>query len=97
MSTLLRAVEQDGTIDAREFYEDGALYTPLILQIITHWSIATGRSIKDFAPIRQPAARQYAAAMPTATVLQSTAPRAPAPAAARNGSGGVNRLAGVLR
>jgi hypothetical protein len=94
MSVVLRAIEEDGAIPAIDLYD--GLYTNEILLIITHWSIATGRSIKDFAPIRQPAARQYAAPVPSGAVLQSTAPRPPVPATpARNGSG-VNRLTGVL-
>ncbi len=47
MSTILRAIETDSIALARDLYGDGGLFQAEMLTIITHWSIATGRSVKD--------------------------------------------------
>jgi hypothetical protein len=49
MSTVLRAIETDSIAAASDLYDDGGLFQEDMLKIITHWSIATGRSVKDLA------------------------------------------------
>jgi hypothetical protein len=85
MSVILRAIEQDAIAAAggAESLYDG-FYQPWMLQVITHWSIATGRNLKDLAT-----------APSSGGVLQATAPGA-VPVVGRNGSGS-NRIAAALR
>jgi len=86
MSIMLRAFEVPNFIvtppQAQLLYAGGVL-TDQMLQIITHWSIATGRNLKD-PTMRQPLG-----------VLAATARGVPA-AVGGNGAP-VNRIAGVLR
>lgn len=86
MSVILRAIEQNAIAlagGAQSLFL--GLYQPFMLQIITHWSVATGRNLKD------------AAAAPSAgAVLQATAPGAVAAVPARNGAGG-SRIATAVR
>jgi len=86
MSVILRAIEQDAIPvagGAPSLYS--GIYTPWMLQIITHWSVATGRNLKDVT------AAPYAGA-----VLQATAPGAVPAAPSRNGAGSV-RIAAAPR
>jgi hypothetical protein len=53
MSNVLLAIENDTIPNAQDLYADGAFYQQDMLDIITHWSIATGRNLKDPA-LRQP-------------------------------------------
>jgi hypothetical protein len=77
MSVILRAIEQDAIPaagGAPSLYS--GIYQPWMLQIITHWSVATGRNLKDV-----PASQNAGA------VLQATAPGAVPATPARNGAG----------
>jgi hypothetical protein len=78
MSVILRAIEQ-GPVGAANFF--AGFYQPLMLQIITHWSIATGRDLKDPMTAVHPGA-----------VLRATAPGAVSVALSRNG-GSESRVA----
>lgn len=86
MSVVLRAIEQNGVAaagGAPSLYR--GIYQPFMLQLITHWSIATGRNLKE--PAGAPSA---------GAVLQATAPGAVAPMPARNGTG-ASRIAAAMR
>jgi hypothetical protein len=77
MSVILRAIESNAIPlagGASSLYR--GLYQPHMLQIITHWSVATGRNLKDVT-----------AAQPAGVVLQATAPGAVRTAPATNGAG----------
>jgi hypothetical protein len=89
MSVVLRAIELDAVGGAGNLYVQGGFFTALMLQIITHWSIATGRDLK--------ALPAWSGA--SGGVLQATAPGAymPQPVSVMSGNGsGANRLAGVM-
>jgi hypothetical protein len=83
MSVILRAIEQNAVGGAVNLYN--GFLQPFMLQIITHWSVATGRNLKDLVTVQS-----------TGAVLQATAPGAIPMAPARNGSG-VSRIAPILR
>jgi hypothetical protein len=86
MSVILRAIEQDAIPaagGAPSLYS--GIYQPWMLQIITHWSVATGRNLKDVTTA------PYAGA-----VLQATAPGAVPAAPSRNGAG-IVRIAAAPR
>jgi hypothetical protein len=77
MSAILRAIEQNAILaagGAPSLYR--GIYQPFMLQIITHWSVATGRNLKDVT-----------AAQNAGAVLQATAPGAVLAAPAMNGAG----------
>jgi hypothetical protein len=77
LSVILRAIEQSAIAAAGGAQSLFAgIYQALMLQIITHWSIATGRDLKD--PMTVPA---------SGAVLRATAPGAVPVAAGRNGGG----------
>jgi hypothetical protein len=85
LSAILRAIEQDGIAaagGAQSLY--AGIYQDAMSLVITHWSIATGRDIKD-AGVTHTAG----------SVLQATAPGAVA-AAGRNG-GTPSRIAAAIR
>jgi hypothetical protein len=89
MSNVLLAIESNAIAQASDLY--AGFYMPDMLQIITQWSVATGRNIKD------PASRA-----PIASVLRQLAPvrsAGPAPAAAGggNGAGFGGRLGPLVR
>lgn len=89
MSNVLLAIESGAVALASDLY--AGFYMPDMLQIITQWSVATGRNIKD------PAGRP-----PIANVLRQLAPVRPAaasPAAAvsGNGAGMGGRLGALVR
>lgn len=76
MSAVLRAIERDAVTaagGAPSLYQ--GLYQPLMLQIITHWSIATGRDLKSRTTVPNAGA-----------VLQATAPGALTATSALNGT-----------
>jgi hypothetical protein len=75
MSEILRAIETDAIPNAADLYS--GFHQPFMLQIITHWSIATGRNLKDVT-----------AAQNAGVVLQATAPGAVPATPAMNGAGG---------
>jgi hypothetical protein len=86
MSVILRAIEQNAIAaagGAPSLYR--GVYQPFMLQIITHWSVASGRNLKE------PATAQSSGA-----VLQATAPGAVSAAPAKNGAG-PSRIAAALR
>ena len=82
MSNVLLAIESNSIALASDLY--AGFYTPDMLEIITHWSVATGRNIKD--PTQRPS---------VGSVLQSpaSATQAAAPGRISNGS----RISHVLR
>ena len=89
MSVILRAIEQNAIPaagGASSLYR--GIYQPLMLQIITHWSVATGRNLKDVT-----------AAQNAGVVLQATAPGAVPAAPAMNGAAahGLRRRRGDRR
>lgn len=93
MSRVLLAIESNAVAAATDLY--AGFYMPDMLQIITHWSVATGRNIKD------PGMR-----VPISSVLRDTSgARAPlpapyAPASGANGGGtgtAVNRVSTFIR
>lgn len=49
MSRILLAIESGAVVAPASLYVPGQLYTNDMLQIITHWSIATGRDVKDLS------------------------------------------------
>jgi hypothetical protein len=75
MSAILRAIENDAVHLAGPDSLYQGIYQPLMLQIITHWSVATGRNLKDRTAMQN-----------TGAVLQATAPGALTAAPALNGS-----------
>jgi len=78
MSAVLTAIQIGAVALASDLYATTGPLTAQMLEIITHWSIATGRNMKD------PTVRQ-----PLGTVigrLQPAASAAPAPAPTGNGS-----------
>jgi hypothetical protein len=82
LSNVLLAIESHAVTVADQLYD--GFYTKDMLEIITHWSVATGRNIKD-ATARQPIStvlRQLAPAAPTVNVQVN------APVAGGNGAGG---------
>jgi hypothetical protein len=83
MSRLLHAIEATAFDNAQDLYA-GYLAGDLV-EIVTHWSVATGRNIKD------PTLRQ-----PIGTVLLTTSPPAASVSPSRNGSSG-SRIAPALR
>jgi hypothetical protein len=86
MSVILRAIEQNVIVPpngALALY--AGIYQPFMLQIVTHWSIATGRDLKAVT-----------APQTAGSVLQATAPGAVVPVTGRNGASG-SRIATVLR
>jgi hypothetical protein len=86
LSVILRAIEQDAIAaagGAQSLYS--GIYQGAMTQIITHWSIATGRDIKDVSMPQSAGA-----------ILQATAPGAVAVSPARNG-GNASRIAPALR
>jgi hypothetical protein len=86
MSVILRAIEQNAILaagGASSLYD--GFYQPWMLQIITHWSIATGRNLKDVT-----------AAQNAGVVLQATAPGAVPAVPAMNGAGS-SRIAAAPR
>ena len=86
MSVILRAIEQNAIPaagGASSLYR--GIYQPYMLQIITHWSVATGRNLKDVT-----------AAQSAGVVLQATAPGAVRAAPATNGAGS-SRIASAPR
>jgi hypothetical protein len=86
MSVILRAIETNAIVTAggaQSLY--GGIYQRHMLQIITHWSIATGRNLKDVT-----------AAQNAGIVLQATAPGAVPAAPAMNGAGS-SRIAAAPR
>lgn len=89
MSVVLLAIENNTIATAPDLYADNGFLRDDMLEIITHWSIATGRNLKD------PALRQ------SIGVLAGTG--AAGRVAVGNGAGAisqgipVNRLAGMLR
>ncbi len=86
LSAVLRAIEQNAIPaagGAPSLYR--GIYQPLMLQIITHWSVATGRNLKE------PVVAQTAGA-----VLQATAPGAVSATPTRNGAG-ASRITAALR
>jgi hypothetical protein len=85
MSAILRAIEANAIAPGNASSLYSGTYQPLVLQVITHWSVATGRNLKDTS-----------IAQSTGAVLQATAPGALAPAPARNGAG-ASRIAAALR
>jgi len=90
MSNILLAIENGTITDAAQLYN--GFYTPQMLEIITQWSVATGRNVKE-AAFRQPLAVLSAAGGGFATVSSGNGA-----SKVSNGTGvGVNRLAGVLR
>jgi hypothetical protein len=52
VSTVLRGIESEAVTTASELYRNGGLFQKNMLTIITHWSVATGRSVKDLAARR---------------------------------------------
>jgi hypothetical protein len=79
MSVILRAIEQNAIPaagGAGSLYQTAGAFQPYMLQIITHWSAATGRNLKDAT-----------AAQNAGGVLQATAPGAVRAASATNGAG----------
>ena len=74
MSDILRAIENNAIPTADVLYR--GVLQPFMLQIITHWSLATGRNLKDVT-----------AAQNAGVVLQATAPGAVPAAPAMNGAG----------
>lgn len=88
MSVVLRAIEQDAiaTAGGPQSLYDG-LYTPEVVQLIVHWSIATGRNLKD-PTLRQPLG--VLAATGSGGMLTGGN-------GAGAGVGGVNRIAVALR
>jgi hypothetical protein len=86
MSNILRAIELNAIPaagGAQSLY--AGTYQPDMLQIITHWSVATGRNLKDVT-----------AAQNAGIVLQATAPGAVRAAPATNGAGS-SRIAAAPR
>jgi hypothetical protein len=84
MSNLLLTIESNAITSAPQLYTDSIGLLNDVLTIITHWSVATGRNIKD-ATARQPISsvlRQLAPAAPTVNVQVS------ASVPAGNGAGG---------
>lgn len=65
MSDILIDIE-NGTIQAPALYS--GVYAPRMLQIITHWSVVTGRNVKDPA-LRQPIAQVLGAAAGVGTQM----------------------------
>lgn len=89
MSVILRAIEQNAIVAAGGAASLFAgIYQPLMLQLITHWSIATGRELKDPVTTVSPGA-----------VLRATAPGAvvPVAAAGRNGGSTISVSAPAVR
>jgi hypothetical protein len=85
MSVILRAIEQNAIAaagGAQSLY--AGIYQPAMAQIITHWSIATGRDLKDMAVPQS-----------SGVVLRATAPGA-VTTPARNGAS-PSRIAAALR
>jgi hypothetical protein len=76
MSQILRAIENNAIPTAADLYIDTGIFQPSMLQIITHWSLATGRNLKDVT-----------AAQNAGVVLQATAPGAVPATPAMNGAG----------
>ena len=77
MSLILREIELNGIAaagGAQSLYR--GKFQPDMLQIITHWSLATGRNLKDVTPAQN-----------AGVVLQSTAPGAVPATPAMNGAG----------
>lgn len=72
MSVILRAIEQ-APVGAANFF--AGFYQQLMLQVITHWSIATGRDLKD-----------PTTAVTSGAVLRATAPGAVPVPLGRNGT-----------
>jgi hypothetical protein len=84
MSNILLAVESSAIVAASDLYS--GFYMPDMLQIITQWSVATGRDIKD-PNIRAP----------ISTVLRQLAPVRPSVAAALAANGNGNRVGTLVR
>jgi hypothetical protein len=91
MSNVLLYIETTPGLVAADFYN--GFYTPDMLQIVTQWSVATGRNIKD------PTARQ-----PISNVLRSlsvpapvTAPAGAYPSPVAGGTGAGNRVGAFMR
>jgi hypothetical protein len=76
MSRVLLAIESRAATVASQLYTDSIDLLDDVLAIITHWSVATGRNIKD-ATARQPIStvlRQLAPAPATTVNVQVNAP-----------------------
>jgi len=84
ISNVLLAIESGAVLNNAGALYNGP-YTPDMLNVITHWSIATGRNVKDPA-MRQPLG-----------VLAATAGSGGSPYGNGGSGAPLNRLAGVLR
>lgn len=77
MSNVLVQIEGNPGLAATELYTPAGFLTQDMLKIITHWSVATGRNIKD------PTTR-----LPVSTTLRQIAPVGPVATTAPSGNGG---------
>ena len=92
MSNILLAIESGAVTIASQLYTDSIGLLNDVLTIITHWSVATGRNIKD-AAARQPISnvlRQLTPAPATTVNVQVNAP-------AGNGNGVAGRMGAYVR
>lgn len=82
ISGMLLAIESGAVANAADLYDDTGFYQQDMINIITHWSIVTGRNVKD-PSLRKPLGVLAAAGSGAGVV-------------GGNGGAPVNRLAGVL-
>jgi hypothetical protein len=76
-SVVLMAIESDSIPDVTELYTDNGAYTEDMLRIINHWTLVTGRNVKDPTlhppvsniPLHAPRAAAYASVAQLQTAL----------------------------
>jgi hypothetical protein len=83
VSDLLRAIEAStptAPIAVTDLYTNGGQFTARMLEIITHWSVATGRNLKD-PSVRRPIGTVLSAAAPQMPIVVSSSQPVARPAA----------------